>query len=189
MPGRAATRWRASLAMNGIAADHHHHRRRQAQRRRNHPRQGRRARLRPHRQGRLYAKPPAADDFRRHHAAHPRPCEAAGADGALSGFILRRGATRSGGGGPCQRVRPEVAGPMTGSAWWRGRAARRHIAAEPLSIDTSSRPSPLPPRCARSPFPAPRGRMCPPHFKSLRMILPTLLLGKLSTNSITLGIL
>ena len=27
---------------------------------------------------------------------------------------------RSGGGGPCERVRPEVAGPMTSSAWWRG---------------------------------------------------------------------
>ena len=45
---------------------------RQAQRRRDAARQGRRARLRPHHQGRLYAKPPAPDDFRRHHAAHSR---------------------------------------------------------------------------------------------------------------------
>ena len=57
---------------------------RQAQCRRDVARQGRRARLRSHHQGRLYPKPPAPDDFRRHHAAHPRQCQAARADGALS---------------------------------------------------------------------------------------------------------
>src|SRR5204862_7161292 len=29
------------------------------------------------------AKPPAANDFRRHHPPHPRQCESAGANGAL----------------------------------------------------------------------------------------------------------
>jgi hypothetical protein len=61
---------------------------RQAHRRRDAARQGRRARLRPHHQGRLHAKPPAPDDFRRHHAAHPRQCQAARADGALTARLL-----------------------------------------------------------------------------------------------------
>ena len=113
-----------SLAANGIAAEPitvtPGKQRRQDQRRRNHPRQSRRARLRPHRQGRLYAKPAAPDDLRRHHAAYPGQGQGSGTDGAL----------------------------------------RRR----PLRILSA-------------------------HFKSLRMILPTLLLGKLSTNTITLGTL
>ena len=40
-------------------------------------------RLRSSRQRRLYAKPAAADDLRRHHAAHSCQCRAAGADGPL----------------------------------------------------------------------------------------------------------
>ena len=74
-----------SLKMNGIAAEtDHDETRRQAQRRRDHSCQGRRARLRSHRQGRLHAEPPAPDDLRRHHAAYPRQCQAARADGALT---------------------------------------------------------------------------------------------------------
>ena len=49
-----------SLNANGIAAEPITRHSRQNQRRRNHPDEGRRTRLRPHRQGRLYAKPACA---------------------------------------------------------------------------------------------------------------------------------
>ena len=74
---------------------------------------------------------------------------------------------RSGGGGRRRRVRPEVAGPMTGSAWWRGRRPRRKsdsvkkprslivwLLAIPLFASSAQRPPPprkraVPlPRCA-----------------------------------------
>ncbi len=51
-------------------------------------------------------------------------------------LIRLRAVKRSGGGGPCE-------------AWWRGHAALR----------PAVRQRPLPPRCARSPLPAPRGGM------------------------------
>src|SRR6202044_103502 len=50
--------------------------------------------------------------------------------------IRPRGVNRIGGGGP----------PEEG---WRG----------PAAVERAVRPTPLPPRCARSPFPASRGRM------------------------------
>jgi hypothetical protein len=50
--------------------------------------------------------------------------------------IRPRVVKRIGGGGP-----PE--------GWWRG----------PAAVERAVRPTPLPPRCARSPFPASRGRM------------------------------
>src|SRR5208282_3027786 len=56
-------------------------------------------------------------------------------------LIRPRGAKRSGGGGP-----PEAREASAG--WWRGHAALR----------VASPPTPLPPRFARSPFPASRGR-------------------------------
>src|SRR5579859_4212116 len=57
-----------------------------------------------------------------------------------------RAVERSGGGGPCQRVRPEVAGPMTSSAWWRGHAAIE-LAAKSDAPPTALRAVP-PPRYA-----------------------------------------
>ena len=44
-----------------------------------------------------------------------------------------------------------------GAAWWRGCAA-----VELAAVELASRPTPLPPRCARSPFPASRGRIKEP---------------------------
>ena len=44
--------------------------------------------------------------------------------------FLSSPATR--GGEPCQRIRPEVAGPMTSSAWWKGRPSHRAKRAVPL---------------------------------------------------------
>ena len=80
---RAAKQMARALKVNGIDAEPITLKPAQRRRRRNAAQQGRRTRLRSHRQGRLYAKPPAADDFRRHHAAHPRQRQAARADGAL----------------------------------------------------------------------------------------------------------
>ena len=59
----------------------------------------------------------------------------------------------SGGGGPRQRVRPEVAGPMTSSAWWRG---RRRLSL--IGVDGIHRRGPRPShRAARGP-PSPLSR-------------------------------
>ena len=69
-------------------------------------------------------------------------------------LVRPRVVKRSGGGGPPQRVRPEVAGPMTSSGRWRGRAAP----------ELATRPAPLPPSfaccasCGWSPLPAVAGR-------------------------------
>ncbi len=77
--------------------------------------------------------------------------------------VIRPRATRGGGGPSCQRVRPEVAGPMTGSARWRrgnGRAdslfaaSKSSIAARPLHRPAAQAGPPPPLRYA------PRGRMC-----------------------------
>jgi hypothetical protein len=58
------------------------------------------------------------------------------------------------------------------------------------ALRLATRPAPLPPPgfAGRSLFPASRGRISA-HRKSLRMILPTLLLGNESTNTITFGTL
>ena len=72
-----------ALKVNGVSAETDHAQVAQRGRRRSAAEQGRGARLRPDRQGRVYAKPPAADDFRRHHAPHPRQRQATRADGAL----------------------------------------------------------------------------------------------------------
>jgi hypothetical protein len=60
----------------------------------------------------------------------------------------------SGGGGPPQRVRPEVAGPMTSSGWWRGRVTRSLSCAANEAVSAT----PLPPHFMRSPIPVCTGR-------------------------------
>src|SRR5437764_682222 len=66
---------------------------------------------------------------------------------------MRFPCSRSGGGGPCQWVRPEVAGPMTGSAWWWGPFSSRGMKGKQWAAQ-----APPPPPFRPCPPPGPRAR-------------------------------
>ena len=94
---------------------------------------------------------------------HIPRCKPPGADGALKDFVL-----------PAQRG--------------RGTTRRSRVVEGASGLAASFSAAPPPTMLRMVPFPAAPGRISG-HRKSLRMILPTLLLGNSLTNTITFGTL